>query len=54
LDTEWVLKKALGIQNVPFTLIVDNNNNILYSHQSYSDGDEQLLYEELVKASEKK
>lgn len=53
LDTDWILKKALAIKNIPFTLIVDENNNILYSHQNYTDGDEQLLYEELVKASGK-
>jgi thiol-disulfide isomerase/thioredoxin len=54
LDTDWRLKKALDIQNIPFTLIVDENYNILYSHQNYADGDEQLLYEELVQASMKK
>lgn len=54
LDTDWTLKKALDINNIPFTIVVDADGNILYSHQNYAEGDEEFLYEELFKFSEKK
>lgn len=54
LDTDWTLKKALNIKNIPFTVVVDTDGNILYSHQNYAEGDEEFLYEELLKFSEKK
>lgn len=54
LDTDWNLKKALNIKNIPFTVVVDEDGNILYSHQNYAEGDEEFLYEELLKFSEKK
>lgn len=54
LDMDWTLKKALEIKNIPFTVVVDSDGNILYTHQNYAAGDEEFLYEELLKFSEKK
>jgi peroxiredoxin len=54
LDIDWRLKKAFDINNIPFTVVVDENGNILYSHQNYAEGDEEFLYEELVKNTERK
>jgi hypothetical protein len=32
--------RALGIQQIPFTMIIDKNGQIIYSHNSYVEGDE--------------
>ena len=45
-------KRALGIQMIPYVLIVDGKGNIVYKHNGYTDGAENELIEkvrELVK-----
>ena len=52
LDPNSDLKRALGIQMIPYVLIVDGNGKIVYRHNGYTDGAEQELIEkvrELVK-----
>lgn len=49
LDTNQDLKRALNIQSVPFTVVVDTNGKIVYTHSGYVDGDEYVLEEELQK-----
>jgi len=52
LDPNSDFKRALGIQMIPYVLIVDGNGNIVYKHNGYTDGAEQELIEkvrELVK-----
>ncbi len=49
LDVNQDLKRQLNIQSVPFTLVVDQNGKIVYSHSGYVDGDEYVLEEELQK-----
>jgi len=52
LDPNGDLKRALGIQIIPFVMIVDGKGNIVYKHQGYTDGDEEELIEkvkELIK-----
>lgn len=52
IDTNEDLKRALGIQAIPFTLILDGNGHIVYRHNGYADGAEEELIEkvrELVK-----
>ena len=52
LDTNSDLKRALGIQMIPFVLIVDGKGEIVYKHNGYTDGAEEELIEkvrELVK-----
>lgn len=52
LDPNSEFKRALGIQMIPYTLIVDGNGKIVYKHNGYTDGAEQELIEkvrELVK-----
>lgn len=53
LDPNSDFKRALGIQMIPYTLIVDGKGNIVYKHNGYTDGAEEELIEkvrELVKA----
>lgn len=48
VDPNWDLKRAMNVNNVPHTFLVDGNRNIVWQHNSYSEGDEYELYE-LVK-----
>lgn len=43
LDSNEDLKRAFGIQMIPYTMIVDGQGNIAYKHIGYTDGDEQEL-----------
>ncbi|MCH5220756.1 MAG: TlpA family protein disulfide reductase [Muribaculaceae bacterium] len=43
LDPNSDFKRALGIQMIPYTLIVDGKGNIVYKHNGYTDGAEQEL-----------
>jgi thiol-disulfide isomerase/thioredoxin len=53
MDPNWDFKRAMGVNNVPHTFLVDKNGNIVYSHNNYAPGDEEELYHELLKLSEK-
>ena len=45
LDPNSDLKRALGVQAVPFVLIVDGQGKIVYKHNGYTDGAETELIE---------
>ena len=47
LDPNEDLKRALGVQMIPFTMIVDGQGNIVYKHTGYTDGAEQELLEKV-------
>ncbi len=51
LDPNGELKRALGVQLIPYTLIVDGKGKIVYKHSGYVDGEEDELLEEVKKAS---
>ena len=53
MDSNADFKRAMGVNNVPHTFLVDTDGNIVYSHNSYSPGDEDLLYQELLKLVKK-
>lgn len=46
LDTNQDLKRALGIANVPYTVVV-KNKKVVYVHNGYSQGAEKELYNKL-------
>ena len=50
LDTNQNLKRALGAAAIPETIIV-KNNEVLYQHTGYRNGDEYELFEILKKIS---
>ncbi len=47
LDTNSEFQKALGIQMIPYVLIVDGSGKIVYRHNGYTDGAEQELIEKV-------
>lgn len=52
LDPNSDFKRALGIQMIPYVIIVDGKGNIVYKHNGYTDGAEKELIEkvrELIK-----
>ena len=47
LDTNEELKRAFGVQMIPFTMIVDGQGKIVYKHTGYTDGVENELIEKV-------
>lgn len=52
LDPNGDFKRAMGVNNVPHTFLVDGEGNIVWSHNNYAPGDEEELFEELLKLVE--
>ncbi|HEY9551802.1 MAG TPA: TlpA disulfide reductase family protein, partial [Prevotella sp.] len=53
LDTNGDFKRALGIQMIPYVLIVDGTGNIVYRHSGYADGAELELIEKIRELTKK-
>ena len=53
MDVNSDFKRAMGVNNVPHTFLVDTDGKIVYSHNNYAPGDEEKLYQELLKISKK-
>lgn len=49
LDPNGELKRALGIQLIPYVVVIDENGKIIYKHNGYTDGAENELREVLDK-----
>lgn len=49
MDPNGDFKRAMGVNIVPHTFLIDMQGNIVYTHNSYSPGDEDKLYEEILK-----
>jgi len=50
LDPNGDLKRAMGVGNVvPHTFLLNSNNEIVWQHKGYIDGDENALFEEIKK-----
>ena len=47
LDPNSELKRQLGIQMIPYVLIVDGEGKIVYKHNGYTDGAEEELIEKV-------
>jgi hypothetical protein len=47
LDPNGDLKRALNVNNVPHTFLVDGNGNIVWQHNNYEPGDENELYKQI-------
>lgn len=52
LDPNNDTKRFFNFQNPPYTLLVDKEGKIAYTHQGYIPGDEELLREEIAKYAE--
>lgn len=46
-DANADMMRSLNFQNVPFTVIIDKEGNIVERHTSYEEGNEDLLYEKV-------
>ena len=53
MDPNGDFKRAMGVNNVPHTFLVDQSGNIVYSHNNYAPGDEEKLYVEIMKLTNK-
>ncbi len=49
LDPNGELKRAMNVNNVPHTFLIDGKGNIVWDHNNYSAGDEEELYEQIKK-----
>jgi len=47
LDVNQDLKRSLNFSTVPYTLLIDQEGNIVYKHQGYVDGDEYELEDKI-------
>jgi cytochrome c biogenesis protein CcmG, thiol:disulfide interchange protein DsbE len=45
LDPNGDFKRAMNVNNVPHTFLIDGEGNIVWQHNSYAPGDEIELYE---------
>jgi len=45
LDTNGDFKRAMNVNNVPFTLLLDGDGKVVYEHNNYAEGDEDELYD---------
>lgn len=53
MDPNGDFKRAMGVNNVPHTFLIDQSGKIVYSHNNYAPGDEERLYEEIKKLTGK-
>ncbi|MCX7936120.1 MAG: TlpA family protein disulfide reductase [Chlorobi bacterium] len=51
LDENADLKRALNVNEIPHTFVLNRRGEIVYQHKSYAPGDEELLFEALKKAA---
>lgn len=48
-DENGDFQRAMNVNNVPHTFIIDGSGELVYSHNSYAEGDEDKLYENIKK-----
>lgn len=49
IDANSDLKRALNVNAIPHTFLLNGNKEVVWQHTSYFDGDEEELYEEILK-----
>ncbi len=49
LDENSELRRALNVNNIPHTFLLDGEGNIVWQHNGYIPGDEEHLYELIEK-----
>ena len=52
LDPAGDFKRTMGVINAPHTFLYNGEGVLVWSHNSYAEGDEEELYEELLKLVE--
>jgi thiol-disulfide isomerase/thioredoxin len=51
IDANSDLKRSLNFQTVPFTIIIDKNGKVAYSHAGYEEGGEEEVYAKIKELS---
>lgn len=54
IDQNQDLKRALSVNNVPHTFLVNGEKEIIWNHSGYAPGDEEELYDQILKLSSEK
>lgn len=54
LDPNGDLKRAMNVQNVPHTFLLDGNGSVVWQHNVYNPGDENELYAKVKELTGKK
>ena len=49
MDPNGDMKRAMNVNNVPHTFLLNGDGKIVWDHNNYSPGDENELYHEVVK-----
>ncbi len=49
IDENQDFKRAMNVNNVPHTFLVNGDGQIVWSHNSYAEGDEEKLFENVRK-----
>ncbi len=49
LDPNGDLKRAMNVNNVPHTFLIDGKGNIVWEHNNYAAGDEEELLKQIKK-----
>lgn len=47
MDPNQDFKRAMGVNNVPHTFLIDAEGNVVYTHNNYAPGDEEELEHQL-------
>jgi len=53
MDPNGDFKRAMGVNFVPHTFLLNGDGTIVYSHNNFVPGDEEELYEEILKVAKK-
>lgn len=48
LDPNEDMKRSMNFQTVPFSMLVDQNGNVVYRHNSYVEGDEYVMEDKIA------
>ncbi len=54
LDPNGDLKRGLNVNNVPHTFLINGSGEIVYQHNNYEPGDENELFDQVLKLTGKK
>lgn len=53
IDPNSDLKRSLNFQNVPYSIIVDQNGKIVFQHTGYEEGSENELFKKIKELAKK-
>ena len=49
IDENQDFKRAMNVNNVPHTFLIDGSGQVVWSHNSYAEGDEATLFDNVRK-----